>query len=130
MSMQSCTVHVTIFSTPTGFKFYGVTRFYSSCPFLCALDQVDSIFCHFVICSYEEAGRYLETYKAYENKPPDLLMERVESDFTSRVRFCSLIPQASREQILVIVVADESRAMLSCNLIYNTLVMYLRLLRV
>lgn len=41
---------------------------------------------HCVPCSYEEAGRYLETYKAYENKPPDLLMERVDSDFTSRVR--------------------------------------------
>ena len=35
--------------------------------------------------SYEEAGRYLETYKAYENKPPDSLMERVDSDFSSRV---------------------------------------------
>lgn len=34
--------------------------------------------------SNEEAARYLETYKAYENKPPDLLMERVESDFFSR----------------------------------------------
>ena len=36
--------------------------------------------------SYEEAARYLETYKAYENKPPDLLKERVDSDFSSRVR--------------------------------------------
>lgn len=44
--------------------------------------------------SYEEAGRYLETYKAYENKPPDLLMERVDSDFTSRVRpqMCMITP--------------------------------------
>ncbi|XP_065898392.1 DNA excision repair protein ERCC-1-like isoform X2 [Dysidea avara] len=30
--------------------------------------------------SVEEAARYLETYKAYENKPPDVLKERVESD--------------------------------------------------
>ena len=38
-----------------------------------------------IILSYEEAARYLETYKAYENKPPDLLMERIDSDFSSRV---------------------------------------------
>ena len=35
--------------------------------------------------SYEEAGRYLETYKSFENKPPDMLMERIDSDFFSRV---------------------------------------------
>ena len=38
------------------------------------------------LCSYEEAARYLETYKAYENKPPDLIMERIDSDSSSRVR--------------------------------------------
>jgi len=37
------------------------------------------------VCSSEEAARYLETYKAYENKPPDILKERVESDTTGRV---------------------------------------------
>ncbi|OWK49904.1 DNA excision repair protein ERCC-1, partial [Lonchura striata] len=36
--------------------------------------------------SAEEAGRYLETFKSYEQKPPDLLRERVEPDFLSRVR--------------------------------------------
>uniref|UniRef100_A0A8C0X923 ERCC1-like central domain-containing protein n=1 Tax=Castor canadensis TaxID=51338 RepID=A0A8C0X923_CASCN len=36
--------------------------------------------------SPEEAGRYLETYKAYEQKPADLLMEKLEQDFLSRVR--------------------------------------------
>lgn len=41
---------------------------------------------HIIVCSYEEAGRYLETYKAFENKPPDMLIERVDSDFFSRVR--------------------------------------------
>ncbi|NWR00177.1 ERCC1 protein, partial [Paradoxornis webbianus] len=35
--------------------------------------------------SPEEAGRYLETFKSYEQKPPDLLKERVEHDFLSRV---------------------------------------------
>ncbi|XP_058715990.1 DNA excision repair protein ERCC-1 isoform X4 [Poecile atricapillus] len=34
--------------------------------------------------SAEESGRYLETFKCYEQKPPDLLRERVEPDFLSR----------------------------------------------
>lgn len=38
--------------------------------------------------SAEEAGRYLETYKAYEQKPADLLMEKLEQDFVSRVTEC------------------------------------------
>ena len=38
-----------------------------------------------MLYSNEEAARYLETYKAYENKPPDILKERVESDTTGRV---------------------------------------------
>uniref|UniRef100_A0A8B9NJE4 DNA excision repair protein ERCC-1 n=1 Tax=Accipiter nisus TaxID=211598 RepID=A0A8B9NJE4_9AVES len=41
-----------------------------------------------VAWSPEEAGRYLETYKAYEQKPPDLLKERVEQDFLSRMTDC------------------------------------------
>uniref|UniRef100_A0A8B9VHH5 ERCC excision repair 1, endonuclease non-catalytic subunit n=1 Tax=Anas zonorhyncha TaxID=75864 RepID=A0A8B9VHH5_9AVES len=38
--------------------------------------------------SPEEAGRYLETYKAYEQKPPDLLRERVEPGYMARVSDC------------------------------------------
>lgn len=38
--------------------------------------------------SPEEAGRYLETYKAYENKPPDAIMERAETDFLSKLTDC------------------------------------------
>ncbi|XP_078393304.1 DNA excision repair protein ERCC-1 [Cetorhinus maximus] len=38
--------------------------------------------------SSEEAGRYLETYKAYENKSSDILKERVESDYISKVTDC------------------------------------------
>lgn len=36
--------------------------------------------------SPEEAGRYLETYKQYENKPPDILQERVETDYFAKVQ--------------------------------------------
>ncbi|XP_036039282.1 DNA excision repair protein ERCC-1 isoform X2 [Onychomys torridus] len=35
--------------------------------------------------SAEEAGRYLETYKVYEQKPADLLMEKLEQNFLSRL---------------------------------------------
>ncbi|XP_014430688.2 DNA excision repair protein ERCC-1 isoform X1 [Pelodiscus sinensis] len=38
--------------------------------------------------SPEEAGRYLETYKAYEQKPADLLKEKVDQDFLSKVTDC------------------------------------------
>ena len=29
--------------------------------------------------SAEEAGKIVETYKAYENKPPDMIMERSDT---------------------------------------------------
>ncbi|KAJ3057171.1 Excision repair cross-complementation group 1 [Rhizophlyctis rosea] len=35
--------------------------------------------------SPEEAGRYLETFKAYEHKPPDLIKERIEGDYLSKL---------------------------------------------
>lgn len=38
-----------------------------------------------VAWTFEEAGRYLETYKAYEFKPPDIIQHRVESDHLSKV---------------------------------------------
>eukprot|EP00794_Sanderia_malayensis_P009165 gene9165-10138_t len=38
--------------------------------------------------SPEEAGRYLETYKSYENKPSDVLQERVEGDYHSKMIDC------------------------------------------
>ncbi|KAM9514332.1 DNA excision repair protein ERCC-1 isoform 2-T2 [Guaruba guarouba] len=38
--------------------------------------------------SPEEAARYLETYKAFEQKPPDLLQERRERSFVPRMSDC------------------------------------------
>ncbi|KAH6563610.1 hypothetical protein BASA50_008339 [Batrachochytrium salamandrivorans] len=35
--------------------------------------------------SVQEAGRYIETLKSYENKPPDLIKERVETDYFSKL---------------------------------------------
>lgn len=34
--------------------------------------------------SFEEAARYLETYKAFENKPPDLIREKVTDDYNAK----------------------------------------------
>lgn len=36
--------------------------------------------------SPEEAGKLIETYKIFENKPPDLIMEKSEGDDHSRVK--------------------------------------------
>lgn len=41
--------------------------------------------------SSEEAGKLIETYKIFENKPPDLIMEKSEGDDYSRVRFIWII---------------------------------------
>lgn len=38
--------------------------------------------------SPEEAGRYLETYKAFENKPPDMIMERTENTYIAQLTDC------------------------------------------
>uniref|UniRef100_A0A6J0T743 DNA excision repair protein ERCC-1 isoform X1 n=1 Tax=Pogona vitticeps TaxID=103695 RepID=A0A6J0T743_9SAUR len=38
--------------------------------------------------SPEEAGRYLETYKAYEQKPADMLKEKIDQDYLSRMTDC------------------------------------------
>ena len=45
-----------------------------------------------VVCSLEEAGRYLETYKSFESKPPDLIMEKSEGTYMSQVdvAYCTL----------------------------------------
>jgi hypothetical protein len=39
----------------------------------------------FSVCSNQEAARYLETYKMYENKNPDIIKERVKEDHFSKV---------------------------------------------
>ncbi len=38
-----------------------------------------------VAWSAEEAGRYVETYKSFEHKPPDLIKERIGEDYLSQV---------------------------------------------
>lgn len=35
--------------------------------------------------SAQEAGRYLETYKSFERKPPDLIRERVDDSYMAHM---------------------------------------------
>ncbi|KAI9331060.1 restriction endonuclease type II-like protein [Obelidium mucronatum] len=42
----------------------------------------------FLSWSPEEAGRYIETFKVFELKPPDLIKERVDSDHFSKLSDC------------------------------------------
>ncbi|EPB85664.1 DNA excision repair protein ERCC-1 [Mucor circinelloides 1006PhL] len=38
--------------------------------------------------SPEEAGRYLETYKAFENKAPDMIREKVDDEYFAKMTDC------------------------------------------
>ena len=38
--------------------------------------------------SHEEAGRYLETYKAFEHKSPDIIRERSVDDYMAKLTEC------------------------------------------
>lgn len=42
----------------------------------------------FLAWSSEEAGRYLELFKMSENKPPDMIKERIEGDYMSKLTDC------------------------------------------
>ena len=41
--------------------------------------------CKYGLVAGQECARYLETYKSYESKPPDLIQEHVENNYTSRL---------------------------------------------
>ncbi|CAG8596825.1 7390_t:CDS:2 [Diversispora eburnea] len=51
---------------------------------LCVLNNFTII----LAWSQEEAGRYLETCKAFEHKSPDMIMEKVEDDYLSKLTHC------------------------------------------
>ncbi|KAJ3290350.1 ssDNA endonuclease and repair protein rad10 [Blyttiomyces sp. JEL0837] len=54
--------------------------------------------------SQEEAARYLENFKAYENKPPDAIKERVESDNYSRIVDClTQIKSVNKTDVMTLV---------------------------
>ncbi|KAM6188799.1 LOW QUALITY PROTEIN: DNA excision repair protein ERCC-1 [Sarcoramphus papa] len=69
-----------------------------------------------VAWSPEEAGRYLETYKAYEQKPPDLLKERVEQDFLSRMTDClTSVKSVNKTDALSLLTAWSLAAMVDAS---------------
>lgn len=47
-----------------------------------------------------EAGKIIETYKVYENKPPDLIMGKQESDLKLQVITRSLFRSIKNEPII------------------------------
>uniref|UniRef100_A0A8C4NM29 Excision repair cross-complementation group 1 n=1 Tax=Eptatretus burgeri TaxID=7764 RepID=A0A8C4NM29_EPTBU len=54
--------------------------------------------------SSQEAANYLETYKAYENKPADLLKEKTDDDYLSRVTDClTTVKSINRTDVLTLV---------------------------
>ncbi|XP_072167823.1 uncharacterized protein [Diadema setosum] len=53
--------------------------------------------------SSEEAGRYLETYKAYENKSADALKEKIEQDHLSKVTDClTTVKSVNRTDVITL----------------------------
>jgi DNA excision repair protein ERCC-1 len=39
-----------------------------------------------VLCRAEEAGHYLTTFKQFEHRPPDMIKERIDQDYSSVLR--------------------------------------------
>ncbi|KAF9091493.1 ssDNA endonuclease and repair protein rad10 [Mortierella sp. AD031] len=58
-----------------------------------------------LVCAWsnEEAARYIETYKAYENKAPDAIKERVENDYLSKLTDgLTQIPSINKTDIITL----------------------------
>ncbi|XP_064640077.1 DNA excision repair protein ERCC-1-like isoform X2 [Lineus longissimus] len=59
--------------------------------------------------SAEEAGRYLETYKAYESKPPELLMERTDQNYQARITEClTTVKSVNKTNVITLLDAFKS----------------------
>ncbi|XP_077862546.1 DNA excision repair protein ERCC-1-like [Saccoglossus kowalevskii] len=57
----------------------------------------------------EEVGRYLETYKSYENKPADILKEKVQSDFMSRATDClTTVKKVNKTDVVTLLSSFQS----------------------
>ncbi|KAJ3414545.1 Excision repair cross-complementation group 1 [Chytridiales sp. JEL 0842] len=51
----------------------------------------------------EEAGKYLETFKAFEHKPPDMIKERVDGDYFSKLTAClKEIPTVNKTDVMTL----------------------------
>ncbi|XP_052820044.1 DNA excision repair protein ERCC-1-like [Mya arenaria] len=57
----------------------------------------------------EEAGRYLEAYKVYENKPAEALMERADTDYVSKLTEClTTVKSVNKTDCLTLISAFKS----------------------
>ncbi|XP_020525875.1 DNA excision repair protein ERCC-1 isoform X2 [Amborella trichopoda] len=53
--------------------------------------------------SLEECGRYLETIKVYENKPADIIQERTDSDYLSRLSHAlSVVRRVNKSDVVTL----------------------------
>ncbi|KAJ3125059.1 ssDNA endonuclease and repair protein rad10 [Nowakowskiella sp. JEL0407] len=51
----------------------------------------------------EEAGKYIETFKAFENKPPDMIKERVDSSYLSKANdFLTQVKSVNKTDVLTL----------------------------
>lgn len=80
-------------------RIHELQRSYRLCVVLCLVDAEDVVkpMCEVnkiaamggctLACAWssEEAARYIETFKAYENKTPDVIREKVDLDYASRL---------------------------------------------
>ncbi|ORY46500.1 DNA repair protein rad10 [Rhizoclosmatium globosum] len=58
----------------------------------------------FLAWSAEEAGRYIETFKAFEYKSPDMIKERVETDNFSKLTDCLVqVKSINKTDVLTLV---------------------------
>ncbi|KAJ3030123.1 UNVERIFIED_CONTAM: Excision repair cross-complementation group 1 [Siphonaria sp. JEL0065] len=58
----------------------------------------------FLAWSAEEAGKYLETFKVFEFKPPDLIKERVDEDDFSKLSDClSQVKSVNKTDVVTLV---------------------------
>eukprot|EP00058_Branchiostoma_floridae_P021593 XP_002607083.1 hypothetical protein BRAFLDRAFT_118676 [Branchiostoma floridae] len=59
--------------------------------------------------SAEEAGKYLETYKAYESKPADLIKEKTDKDYLSKATdFLTTIRSVNKTDVSTLVTTFRS----------------------
>lgn len=77
-----------------------------------------------------EAGKIIETYKAYEHKPPDNIMEKQETDSQVQVRIVEVLPtllslhdNISTHVDNLISITNNCRCRCSC-MMRDTIVLY------
>eukprot|EP00050_Salpingoeca_kvevrii_P021501 m.111527 g.111527 ORF g.111527 m.111527 type:complete len:324 (+) comp9376_c0_seq1:110-1081(+) len=71
---------------------------------MCIVNQLTMMVC----TDYTEAGRYIESFKIYENKPSDVLQERVAEDYVSQLTGCLTTVKAVNKSDVVTLLSTFS----------------------